>query len=146
MAQVLDSHWLWAVIIGYNCNTSTNKSNHPIKNALLFVTEPRTRDNINVFNPAISKSLRPALFYLINIFSTRIEPETFTVYVIHTKICLFLNSYPINFQEGTLFMKMNSKSILSSFWLKRQCMNTPIKCTSFLLRLKNVEFNSSNTI
>jgi hypothetical protein len=34
---VLDSHWLWVVIIDFNCNLSSNKSNHQIQNPLLFV-------------------------------------------------------------------------------------------------------------
>jgi hypothetical protein len=38
---------IWAVIIGCNCNRSANKSNQTIQNPLLFVTEPRTRDNIS---------------------------------------------------------------------------------------------------
>jgi hypothetical protein len=46
MERVLGSHGLWAVTIDCNSNRSTNKSNHPIQNPLLFVTEPRTRDNI----------------------------------------------------------------------------------------------------
>jgi hypothetical protein len=49
LERVLDSHWLWAVIvivIKHNCNRSANKSNHPTQNPLLLVTEPRTRDNI----------------------------------------------------------------------------------------------------
>jgi hypothetical protein len=39
MEQVLSSHWLSAVIIGYNCNRSVNKFNHPIQNPLLLVTQ-----------------------------------------------------------------------------------------------------------
>jgi hypothetical protein len=41
MERVVSSHWLWAVIIGCNCNRSANKSNHQIQNLLLFVTQSR---------------------------------------------------------------------------------------------------------
>jgi hypothetical protein len=44
MERVLDSHRLSAVIS--DCNRSANKTNHPIQNPLLFVTEHRTRDVI----------------------------------------------------------------------------------------------------
>jgi hypothetical protein len=40
MEQVLESHWLWAAIIDFNCNRSVNKSNHPVQNPLLLVTQP----------------------------------------------------------------------------------------------------------
>jgi hypothetical protein len=46
MERVSDSHWLWAVIIDRNWNRSVNKSNQPIQNPLLLVTEPRTRVKI----------------------------------------------------------------------------------------------------
>jgi hypothetical protein len=39
MERVLSSHWLWADKIGCNCNRSANKSNHPIQNSLLLVTQ-----------------------------------------------------------------------------------------------------------
>jgi hypothetical protein len=44
MERVLGNHQAWAVIIGCNCNSNVNKSNHPIQNPLLLVTEPRTRE------------------------------------------------------------------------------------------------------
>jgi hypothetical protein len=46
MGQILQSYWLWAVIIGCNFTRSANKSNHLTKNPLLFITEPRIRDNM----------------------------------------------------------------------------------------------------
>jgi hypothetical protein len=39
MELVLGSHWLWAVIMGCNWNWNANKSNHPIQNPLLSVTQ-----------------------------------------------------------------------------------------------------------
>jgi hypothetical protein len=48
MERVLSSHWLWAVIIGCNFTRSANKSNHPIKNSLLSVTQTPHTDNIQV--------------------------------------------------------------------------------------------------
>jgi hypothetical protein len=47
MERVLVSHRLWAVVIVIKSNFSKsgNKSSHPVQN-MLFVTEPRTRDNI----------------------------------------------------------------------------------------------------
>jgi hypothetical protein len=39
MERVLDSNWLWASIIDYNYNRSANKSNQPIQNPFLFVTQ-----------------------------------------------------------------------------------------------------------
>jgi hypothetical protein len=46
--RALGSHRLWAVIsdcIKCDCNSSANKSNHPIPNPLLLVTEPEIRHN-----------------------------------------------------------------------------------------------------
>jgi hypothetical protein len=43
MERVFGSHWLWAVLI---VREGVSKSNHPIQNPLLSVTEPRTRDSI----------------------------------------------------------------------------------------------------
>jgi hypothetical protein len=40
---VSNSNWLWLRVI---VKEPVNKSNHPILNPLLLVTEPRTRDNI----------------------------------------------------------------------------------------------------
>jgi hypothetical protein len=34
------------IVIKSDCKVGVNKSNHPIQNPLLFVTEPRTLDNI----------------------------------------------------------------------------------------------------
>jgi hypothetical protein len=39
MKRVLDSHWLWAVIIDCNCKGSASKSNQPIENPSLLVTQ-----------------------------------------------------------------------------------------------------------
>jgi hypothetical protein len=36
------------IIIKSNFNRNANKSNHPFQNPLLFVTEPRTSDNIKI--------------------------------------------------------------------------------------------------
>jgi hypothetical protein len=47
MERALGSHRLWTVI--YDCNISANKSNQPIHNLLLFVTEPRTSDYIYIY-------------------------------------------------------------------------------------------------
>jgi hypothetical protein len=46
--RALDNHRLWAVVIVIKstCNRTANKSNQPIQNPLLLVTEPRTRDNM----------------------------------------------------------------------------------------------------
>jgi hypothetical protein len=46
MGLVLESNWLWAVIIYCNCNRSANKSNHLVQKPLLFVTQPLIRDSI----------------------------------------------------------------------------------------------------
>jgi hypothetical protein len=50
MERVLSSHWCWSVAIdcAYKWLQGANNSNQPIQNPLLFVTEPRTRDNINI--------------------------------------------------------------------------------------------------
>jgi hypothetical protein len=37
---------LYLIVNKRDSNRSVNKSNHPIQNPLLLVTEPRTRDNI----------------------------------------------------------------------------------------------------
>jgi hypothetical protein len=37
---------LWAIVIKSDCKRSANKSNHPIQNQLLLVTEPRSRDSV----------------------------------------------------------------------------------------------------
>jgi hypothetical protein len=51
MERVLGSHWLRAVVnwlwLRVVIKEGVNKSNHPIQNLLLLVTEPRTRDHIN---------------------------------------------------------------------------------------------------
>jgi hypothetical protein len=36
---------LQLIVITRDCKEDVNKSNHPIQNPLLLVTEPRTRDN-----------------------------------------------------------------------------------------------------
>jgi hypothetical protein len=36
------------IVTKYNCNSRTNKCNHPIQNPSLFVTEPRSRDAGNL--------------------------------------------------------------------------------------------------
>jgi hypothetical protein len=46
MERALGSHWLWLRVI---VKEGVNKSNHPIQNPLLLVTEHRTRDNIYVY-------------------------------------------------------------------------------------------------
>jgi hypothetical protein len=38
------------MVIESNCNKSANKSNHPIQNPLLLVTDLWTRDNIFITN------------------------------------------------------------------------------------------------
>jgi hypothetical protein len=48
MERVLLSHWLWAVIIKKNCNTSSNKCNYLAQNPLLLVTEPQIYDSFGV--------------------------------------------------------------------------------------------------
>jgi hypothetical protein len=40
MKRVVDSHWLWAVIIDCNCKEVPINSNLRIQNPLLFVTQP----------------------------------------------------------------------------------------------------------
>jgi hypothetical protein len=49
-ANFIDSRWLWAVMVvtKYDCNKSANKSNHPIQNPLLLVTERWTLDSIKM--------------------------------------------------------------------------------------------------
>jgi hypothetical protein len=57
------------VVIKCNCTSSTNKSNHPIQNPLLFVTERRTRDNILLH------------LIILNKFCWRVNPRETPCYV-----------------------------------------------------------------
>jgi hypothetical protein len=53
MERVLGSHLLWTVVVDWLRETvkeGVGKSNHPIENPLLLVTEPQTRDNITVIS------------------------------------------------------------------------------------------------
>jgi hypothetical protein len=60
MERIVGNHRLLAIVILLRVivEDAINKSNHPIKNPLLLVTEPRTRDSVevNILQALLSKA------------------------------------------------------------------------------------------
>jgi hypothetical protein len=67
---------LYCVYERVDCKIIVNKSNHPIKNPLLFATEPRTRDNIYISQVSAWQSVSPS------------APPRFSLIALCVKICV----------------------------------------------------------
>jgi hypothetical protein len=152
MERVLDSHWLWAVIIDCNCNISASKPNLPIQNPLLLVTELRTRENKKLLKNQYKKFLsrswgcgyRRGLHWKLELltplvttshYSTTVELHSLQFTTARVKpfpaCCHMFAIQPVHWRAGWTYRKYPSYCCVRAFleWL-RDGRPSGVACTS----------------